>query len=53
MSRINSLLMCGLISWSDITLKGDDLLDGRMQRVHAEDDFDLELLLQNGCVAVP
>lgn len=45
--------MCGLISWSDITLKGDDLLDRRMQRVHAEDIFDLLLLLPNSLVTLP
>ena len=45
--------MCGLISWSDISLKGDDLLDRRMQRVHAEDKFDLELLLDDSLMALP
>jgi len=45
--------MCGLISWSDISLKGDDLLDRRMQRVHAEDMIDLVLLLPKSLVALP
>ena len=53
MSRNHSLLVCGLISWSDISLKGDDLLDRRMERVHAEDIFDLMLLLPNSVVALP
>jgi len=43
--------MCGLISRSDISLKGDDLLDRRMGRVYAEDVFDLVLLLPNSLVA--
>ena len=45
--------MCGLSSWSDITLKGDDLLDGRERKAHAENLFDLELLLPNRIVALP
>lgn len=45
--------MSRFISWSDITLKGDNLPDGRMRRVHAEDVFDLALLLPNRLVALP
>ena len=53
LSRNNSLLMCGLISWSNITSKGDDLLDGCVWRVHAEDMIDLMLLLPNRLMAIP
>jgi len=45
--------MCGLISWSDISLNGDDLLDRRMERVYAEDTFDLVLLFPNSLVTLP
>ena len=44
--------MCGLVSWSDITLNGNDLLDRRKQRPHAEDLFDLVLLPRNSLVAL-
>ena len=45
--------MSGFSSWSDITLKGDDLLNGRERKAHAENLFDLELLLPNRIVALP
>ena len=45
--------MSGFSSWSDITLKGDDLLDGRKRMAHAENLFDLGLLLPNRIVALP
>ena len=44
--------MFALVSWSDIALKGDNLIDRRMQRPHAEYLFDLVLLTPNGLVAL-
>jgi hypothetical protein len=44
--------MCGLVSWSDITSKGDDLLNRCMWRVHPEDMLDFEPLLLNSDIAL-